>query len=124
MAASGTSKEVVQEAVRLCEVFISDYILGEVDRVLSGKIGAEVGERRRVRHWLRGVCQVADDPAPNPKRDPACRDPDDVPILRLVLSVHADLLVTGDQDLLALKEMRGIRIVSPSQFWHARLSFE
>lgn len=118
--ASGTSKEVVQEATRFCEVFISDYLLAEVDRALAGKIGADAEERRRIRRWLEGVCRLEQDPRPNPKKDPACRDPKDVPILRLALAVHADLLVTGDQDLLTMKELRGISIVSPAQFWHSR----
>ena len=120
LVASGTSKEVVKEALRFCEVFISGYILAEVDRVLSGKIGADPEERRRVRRWLENVCRLEPDPKPNPKKDPACRDPKDIHILRLALAVHADLLVTGDQDLLVLKEVRGISIVSPSQFWHSR----
>ena len=120
LVASGTSKEVTQEAIRLCEVFISDYILAEVDRALAGKIGAAAEERRRTRRWLESVCRVEPDPPPNPKKDPTCRDPKDVPILRLALAVHADLLVTGDQDLLALKEVRGIPIVTPAQFWHSR----
>lgn len=121
LISSGTSKEVTQEAIRLCEVFVSDYILAEIDRVLAGKIGADAGERRRVRRWLEGVCHVEEDPRPNPKKDPACRDPKDVPILRLALAVHADLLVTGDQDLLSLKEIRGIPIVTPARFWHESL---
>ena len=120
MIASGTSKEVVQEALRFCEVFISEYILSEVDRVLAGKIGADAEERRRTRRWLEGVCRVEPDPEPNPKKDPVCRDPKDIPILRFALAVHADLLVTGDQDLLGLKEVRGILIVTPGQFWHSR----
>ena len=120
MIASGTSKEVVQETLRLCEVFISGYILAEVDRALSGKIGADAEERRRTRRWLEDVCRIEPDPEPNPKKDPACRDPKDIPILRLALAVHADLLVTGDQDLLVMKEVRGIPIVTPAQFWHSR----
>lgn len=120
LIASGTSKEVTQEALRLCEVFISDYILVEVDQALARKIDADAEERRRIRRWLEGVCHVEQDPRPNPKRDPTCRDPKDIPILRLALAVHADLLVTGDQDLLTMKELRGISIVSPSQFWHSR----
>jgi len=120
LISSGTSKEVTQEAIRLCEVFISGYILSEIDRVLAGKIGADAEERRRVRRWLEGVCHVEPDPRSNPQKDPVCRDPKDVPILRLALAVHADLLVTGDQDLLSLKEIRGVPIVTPAQFWHSR----
>jgi len=120
LTTSGTSTEVVREARRFCEIYTSPYILAEVDRVLSGKFGAKAEELRRSRHLLETACYVEPDPPPDPKRDPACRDPKDLPILRLALAVHADLLVTGDQDLLELKELRGIRIVTPARFWHSR----
>ena len=124
LAASGTSKEVVQEALRLCEVFISPYIFQEVDRVLARKIGATAEECRRVRDWLESVCQVVESPVPKDKGNLSCPDPKDLPILWLAMSVHADLLVTGDKELLKLAEVRGLKVVSPGMFWHARLSFE
>jgi uncharacterized protein len=45
-----------------------------------------------------------------------CRDPDDDPILSCALSAEADYLVTGDLDLLELKEFHGIRILAPAAF--------
>jgi predicted nucleic acid-binding protein len=45
----------------------------------------------------------------------ACRDPADAPVLGTAVSGRADLLVTGDADLLVLKRYRGIAIVSPRQ---------
>ncbi len=120
LTASGTSKEVIREARRFCEIYISPYILAEVDRVLAGKFGADTEKRRRSRRLLEAPCRIEPDPKPNPKKDPVCRDPKDLPILRLALAVHADLLVTGDQDLLTMKDLRGISIVTPSQFWHSR----
>ena len=117
LISSGTSKDAVAEALESCEVFISEYILGEVDRVLARKIGADLPERRRVQRWIRESAQAAD---PKPVDGLACRDPKDLPILWLALAVHADLLVTGDQDLLSLKDIRGIRIVPPAAFWQAR----
>ena len=120
LTASGASEEVVREARRFCEIYISPYILAEVDRVLSAKFGADEEERRRVRRWLEDSCRLEQDPKTDTKKDPTCRDSKDLPILRLALAVHADLLVTGDQDLLILKEVRGILIVAPARFWHSR----
>jgi predicted nucleic acid-binding protein len=45
-----------------------------------------------------------------------CRDPDDDQILSCALSAKADYLVTGDMDLLDLKEFRGTRILTPGAF--------
>ncbi len=45
------------------------------------------------------------------------RDPDDDRILALARSFEADLLVTGDDDLLVLHPWEGIAIVRPREFW-------
>lgn len=45
-----------------------------------------------------------------------CRDPRDDKVLALALSGKADLILTGDADLLALNPWRGIRIVPPGAY--------
>jgi putative PIN family toxin of toxin-antitoxin system len=45
-----------------------------------------------------------------------CRDAKDNKLLELVLSGHADVLVTGDDDLLCLHPWRGVAIVSPADY--------
>jgi putative PIN family toxin of toxin-antitoxin system len=46
---------------------------------------------------------------------PVCRDPDDDEVLATALAAQADLIVSGDRDLLALGAFQGIPIVSPAQ---------
>ena len=50
------------------------------------------------------------------ERIAACRDPTDDKFLELAVNGHADLIVTGDADLLALDPFREIPIVTPSMF--------
>lgn len=45
-----------------------------------------------------------------------CRDPDDNMILECALEGHAQYIVSGDKDLVELKEFRGIRIVRAAEF--------
>jgi predicted nucleic acid-binding protein len=52
----------------------------------------------------------------DPRRIAACRDPTDDKFLELAVNGHADLLVTGDGDLLALDPFRQIPIVTPAAF--------
>lgn len=47
---------------------------------------------------------------------PQLRDPDDVIILATALAVKADVIITGDLDLLILNEFEGIPILTPSDF--------
>ena len=46
----------------------------------------------------------------------ACRDPDDDKFLEVAVNGRADVLVSGDQDLLALHPFRGIPILTPAEF--------
>ena len=50
------------------------------------------------------------------ERIAACRDPTDDKFLELAVSGHADLIVSGDADLLALNPFRGVPIVTPAAF--------
>lgn len=61
------------------------------------------------------VVQVPDPP---PKTPPS-RDPFDLPFLYLALAGRADVLVTGDADLLALAEQVQFRILTPTDFLEA-----
>ena len=45
-----------------------------------------------------------------------CRDPKDDQILDVALNGRADVIVTGDEDLLALHPWRGIAIVTPREY--------
>jgi predicted nucleic acid-binding protein len=46
----------------------------------------------------------------------ACRDPTDDKFLELSVSGRADLILTGDRDLLVLHPFRSIPIVTPLTF--------
>ncbi len=61
---------------------------------------------------VRLLVEVIDPP---PLAQPVCRDPDDDAVLALVLAALADLIVSGDDDLLTLITFEGIPIVTPAQ---------
>jgi putative PIN family toxin of toxin-antitoxin system len=46
----------------------------------------------------------------------ACRDPKDDALLEVAVAGRADVIVTGDEDLLVLHPFRGIGIVGPARF--------
>ncbi len=48
-----------------------------------------------------------------------CRDPKDDKFLELAVNGHADLIVSGDIDLLVLNPFRGIPIITPTAFCRA-----
>lgn len=46
-----------------------------------------------------------------------CRDVDDVKILGLSERTRPDFIITGDMDLLELKEFNSVPIITPRGFW-------
>ena len=45
-----------------------------------------------------------------------CRDKDDNHVLQIAESISADFIITGDKDLLVLKEYKHIKMVTPRKF--------
>jgi putative PIN family toxin of toxin-antitoxin system len=92
---------------------ISLFILKEFENVLLKKFSAS---KEHMRAATKLISEVGHRVNPAPKVSGVCRDPDDDQILSCALSVKADYLVTGDFDLLDLKEFHGIRILTPGAF--------
>jgi uncharacterized protein len=46
----------------------------------------------------------------------ACRDPKDNKFLDLIVEIKADMLISGDKDLLVLHPFQSIPIITPSEF--------
>ena len=97
-----------------CELILSTDIIREFEQILRRKFLLSQSEISQVRKVLaeatKEVCRKV-----NPIT-PVCRDPDDDKILACAQQVHADYIVTGDQDLLVLKRYAAIPIVTPRDF--------
>jgi putative PIN family toxin of toxin-antitoxin system len=61
---------------------------------------------------VRLLAEVIDPP---PLQEPVSRDADDDVVLALAVAAQADLIITGDQDLLVLGAYAGIPIVSAAE---------
>jgi uncharacterized protein len=59
---------------------------------------------------------AAAEPVTISERIAACRDPTDDKFLELAVNGRADLIISGDADLLALNPFRDIAIVTPAVF--------
>jgi putative PIN family toxin of toxin-antitoxin system len=95
---------------------LSEFLIEEIAETLARpKIQALVPWSkakidRFVIEW-RAFCEVVELANPTMKYP---RAPDDVPVLATLIASGADLLVTGDRDLLALREQYSIE--APAQF--------
>ncbi len=108
--AHGVCAGLYEECIVRAQIVVSSTILAELEGKLRIKVrltGAEVREVIRAVRADAGVVKAAALP------EPVCRDPDDDYILAAALAARADAIVTGDRDLLVLKQFKGIRILTP-----------
>jgi len=112
IAAKGFCEEVLDEAVGHCVTIWSESLRQELDSVLTRRHTIGPATRVALAAYV-DLCEFVD---PEPLSESVCRDKDDDVVLATALAGNADVIVSGDDDLLALKKFRGIRILSPRQF--------
>ena len=61
---------------------------------------------------VRLLAEVIDPP---PLAQPVCRDKDDDAVLALAIAAQADIVISGDDDLLCLASFEAIPILTPAQ---------
>ncbi len=66
--------------------------------------------------WLEDLALLADVVEDSSLEERASDDPDDDKYLAAALAGRADVVVTGDKDLLGLEDYQGVRMLSPRQF--------
>jgi putative PIN family toxin of toxin-antitoxin system len=113
-ATRGLCADVFREVLLSHELIVSESLLAEVRRVLSRKFGAN-------REIIESVIQILSQDTifsqPLDSPEVAIRDRDDLLILASALAGRAEVLITGDKELLALGSIHDLEIISPRRFW-------
>ena len=112
--ARGASFEVFKHCLSSHNNFISLHIRNEVESVLSKKFSFPSNKVEDVLDFLDNHLESLET---GTIEESICRDPSDDLVLACAEAARADCLVTGDEDLLILKEFEGTRIIRPSDFW-------
>ena len=111
----GTCRELLKGQALLHEWFTSSELVAELAEKLESKLGLPRERTPLFLVYQRRARLVV--PLPLPAR--VCGDPDDDVVLATALAAQADVIITGDKDLLTLKTHGGVRIRSPRQFMDA-----
>lgn len=107
--------QAVRKARRQGRLLVSEATMYELADVLArAKLDRYITleNRRRFLRQLRRVTEVVQ--IIQVVRE--CRDPEDDKILEVALNGRADVIITGDEDLLVLQPWRGIAIVTPKEY--------
>jgi putative PIN family toxin of toxin-antitoxin system len=109
----GFCNRLFQHCIGRHAIYICPFVLAEVEEKLHLKIKLTTDESRLFIDYLKSYCRIVKDAKLVEK---VSRDPKDDPVLATAFSSGAKYLLTGDKDLLVLKEYRGIPIIKPGDF--------
>jgi uncharacterized protein len=110
---TSTPNQVLLWMLDHCKIYVSDATLSELAEVLQRtKFDKYVPLANRM-SFLESYASKAIVVAPFIAVTD-CRDPKDNKFLELALHIQAQVIVSSDDDLLALDPWRGIRILNPS----------
>jgi uncharacterized protein len=112
-ATRGLCSDVLRTVLSEHELILGEVVLTEFRRVLSRKLKVPADRIRAAEAVFEGIPVV---PKPKQPRTLGVRDSSD----RWIATAEAggaDVLVTGDDDLLAVAGESALRIASPRAFW-------
>jgi putative PIN family toxin of toxin-antitoxin system len=109
----GLSSRVIDICIDKHQLFISQWIVNEVIEKLNTKFKTPKKELKRVKDLLLTAFRFIQ---PEGEIPDLCKDKDDNNILYLAQYIDADLIITGDKDLLELKIIKKSMIINPRTF--------
>jgi putative PIN family toxin of toxin-antitoxin system len=114
MATRGLCADVLREILTSHQLVVFVPLFNELRRVLRQKLRIP---DELIDDAIEMLQQDAHFATPSTLPDVKIRDKDDLMILSSALDGSADLLVTGDKELLNLGKIQDMEIVSPRGFW-------
>lgn len=119
-AARGICGDLVRHILAEHELLTGAVNLLELRRVLKDKFKASAEQLANIEAEMKAETVVPKPARPSPL---AARDPDDRWVLASTVAGGADLLVTGDDDLLSVAAKAPIPIVDPRGCWERLRKF-
>jgi putative PIN family toxin of toxin-antitoxin system len=122
IATRGLCSELLEIIIHDHELLTCQAVLDELERVLAEKLRLPPP----VVAGFLGLVRAEGTIIKPPREIPPIRiqDAADVPILACAIAGKADAFVTGDKELLDLRKVEGLVVVSPRELWHQLLGPE
>ena len=114
-AARGVCADVLRVVLSEHTLVTGEVVLGELRTVLRKRIKLPAAAVKEIDSFLR---EHEVTPKPDAPSSIPVRDPDDRWVLASAILGEADVLVTGDSDLLSIAAEAPIKIVDPRGFWN------
>ncbi len=114
VATRGLCADIVNATLAVHKLIIGPTVLTELRQVLLRKLRISLADVNEVESFLRLHATVS---AAAPNAAIGGLDDNDSAVLAEAIAGQADVLVTGDRDLLNLGTEARIRVLSPRGFW-------
>jgi uncharacterized protein len=115
-ATRGLCADVTRLVLAEHELIVGEVVIRELARVLERKIGLPAEQIQEILAFLENQTVQLKPKSLSPI---PVRDKDDQWMLASALAVKADVLVTGDKDLLDIaEEVSGLTTTDPRGFWN------
>jgi len=114
IATRGLCSELLESVIHDHELLTCQPVLLELERVLADKLRLPEPVVAGFLGLLKAEGTVVES-----RKNPSIpiRDANDVPILACAIAGKADVFVTGDKELLDLRRIEDVAIVSPRELW-------
>ena len=110
----GLCADVLRVALSDHELLVPEVVLGELSRVLQKQFKMPRSLAGEIEQFLREHDVI---PKPKSSGPVRLRDASDEWILASAIAGRADVIITGDSDLLVLVRKGPVPVLSPRQFW-------
>ena len=114
VATRGLCADVFNLVLAEHELIVGETVLTELKRVLRDRIRVPAKTVEELDALLRQEATIVSNAVP---LRPSIRDKSDLPVVSEAVAGHAEVLVTGDKDLLELSEKPPVQILTPRAFW-------
>lgn len=111
----GLCADVLRLILAEHELMTGELVIEELRGVLRRKFRVPAETVKEIESFLRSY-HVEPKPLELPKL--MLGDHNDLVVVASALKSEAEILVTGDQEILNLDEPQGLRILSPREFWN------
>ena len=119
LATRGLCADILREVMNNHVLIVSEPLLKELQRILPKKFKIPSSITKEMIDFFRqDLIDANDDKILNIKID----DKDDIVILSSAIHRQTEAFVTGDKEVIGLKHIDNMRILSPREFWDTKIS--
>ena len=121
IATRGLCSELLESVIHDHELLTCQPVLRELERVLAQKLRLPEAVVAGFLALLKAEGTVVES---RKNASIPIKDADDIPILGCAIAGKADVFVTGDKELLDLRKIEALTVVSPRELWNQLAGLE